>query len=68
MKPVGSMDQTVTTWEEGRRIDTQNLPSLSVPIRRAETTNADLVRIRTRSACSQVGPCVGWRRIGDSNP
>ena len=38
LKPMGSMDETVTTWEEGRRIDTQNQPSASVPIKRAEST------------------------------
>ena len=38
LKPIGTMDETVTAWEEGRRIDTQNRPSLSVPFSRAETT------------------------------
>ena len=38
LKPVGSMDETVTVWEEGRRIDTRNHPSLSVPFNWAETT------------------------------
>ena len=38
LKPMGSMDETVTTWEEGRRIDTRNQPSVSVPIQRAEAT------------------------------
>lgn len=38
LKPIGSMDETVTTWEEGRRIDTENHPSMSVPFNRAETT------------------------------
>ncbi len=38
LKPMGSMDETVTTWEEGRRIDTQNQPSASVPIKRAAST------------------------------
>jgi hypothetical protein len=38
LKPVGSMDETVTTWEEGRRIDTLNRPSLAVPFNRADTT------------------------------
>ena len=38
LKPIGTMDETVTTWEEGRRLDTQNHPSLSVPFSRAETT------------------------------
>ena len=38
LKPIGSMDETVTAWEDGRRIDTQNHPSVSVPFNRAETT------------------------------
>jgi uncharacterized protein YndB with AHSA1/START domain len=38
LKPVGSMEETVTTWQEGRRIDTENHPSVSVPFNRAETT------------------------------
>src|SRR5215216_1608910 len=38
LKPIGSMDETITVWEEGRRIDTQNHPSVSVPFSRAETT------------------------------
>jgi hypothetical protein len=38
LKPIGTMDETVTTWEEGHRIDTENHPSLSVPFNRAETT------------------------------
>ena len=38
LKPMGSMDETVTVWEEGRRIDTENRPSRSVPFSRAETT------------------------------
>lgn len=38
LKPIGSMDATVTVWEDGRRIDTQNHPSVSVPFNRAETT------------------------------
>lgn len=38
LKPMGSMEETVTTWEEGRRIDTQNQPSASVPIKQAEST------------------------------
>ena len=32
------MDETVTTWEEGRRIDTQNHPNVSVPFKQAEST------------------------------
>jgi hypothetical protein len=38
LKPIGSMDETVTSWEEGRRIDTQNRPSLSVPFNQARST------------------------------
>ena len=38
LKPIGSMDETVTVWEEGRRIDTQNQPSASVPFKHAATT------------------------------
>jgi hypothetical protein len=37
LKPMGSMDETVTTWEEGRRIDTKNQPSMFVPFKRADT-------------------------------
>ena len=37
LKPIGSMDETVTTWEEGRRIDTRNQPSALVPFKRAES-------------------------------
>jgi len=38
LKPIGSMAETVTVWEEGRRIDTQNQPSASVPFKHAEST------------------------------
>jgi hypothetical protein len=38
LKPIGSMDETVTVWEDGRRIDTRNQPSASVPIKVAEST------------------------------
>lgn len=37
LKPIGSMEETVTTWEEGRRIDTENHPSRTVPFQRAES-------------------------------
>ena len=37
LKPIGSMDETVTVWEDGRRIDTQNQPSASVPFKHAES-------------------------------
>jgi hypothetical protein len=38
LKPVGSLDETVTVWEEGRRIDTENQPSVSVPFKQARST------------------------------
>lgn len=38
LKPLGSMDETVTAWEEGRRIDTDNQPGLSVPFSHARST------------------------------
>jgi uncharacterized protein YndB with AHSA1/START domain len=38
LKPIGGMDETVTVWEEGRRIDTSNRASPLVPFSRAETT------------------------------
>ena len=38
LKPLGSMDETVTTWEEGRRIATENKPGPSVPFRHARST------------------------------
>jgi hypothetical protein len=37
LKPMGSMEETVTVWEEGRRIDTQNQPSGSVPFKQAKS-------------------------------
>ena len=37
LRPVGSMEETVTAWGEGRRIDTRNEPSVSVPFNRAES-------------------------------
>ncbi len=38
LKPMGSMDETVTAWEVGRRLDTRNEPSASVPFKRAESS------------------------------
>jgi hypothetical protein len=38
LKPIGSLDETVTVWEESRRIDTRNRPSASVPFKHAEST------------------------------
>jgi hypothetical protein len=37
LKPIGSMDETVTNWKEGHRVDTQNRPSSSVPFKYAES-------------------------------
>lgn len=36
LKPVGSMIETVTVWEEERTLTTTNQPSLLVPIKQAE--------------------------------
>jgi hypothetical protein len=38
LKPMGSMEETVTAWEEGRRLDTRNEPSRSVPFSRAASS------------------------------
>ena len=38
LKPMGSMEETITVWDEGRRMDTRNQPSASVPFKRAEST------------------------------
>lgn len=38
LKPIGSMDETVTVWEDGRRIDTENRPSASVPFKQARSS------------------------------
>lgn len=38
LKPMGSMQETVTVWEVGRRIDTVNEPSASVPFTHAESS------------------------------
>jgi hypothetical protein len=38
LKPVGRMEETVTVWEEGHRIDTQNQPSWSVPFKQARSS------------------------------
>ena len=38
LKPMGSMDEIVTAWEEGRRIDTENQPSASVPFSQAASS------------------------------
>ena len=38
LMPMGSMEETVTRWEDGRTISTRNLPSASVPFSRAAST------------------------------
>jgi len=38
LKPIGSIDETVTVWEDGRRIDTRNQPSASVPFKQADSS------------------------------
>ena len=38
LAPVGKLDETVTAWEEGRRIATTNQPSTLVPFKHAEAT------------------------------
>jgi len=38
LRPIGSMDETVIAWEDGRKIVTQNQPSATVPFKRAEAT------------------------------
>ena len=37
LAPVGTLVETVTVWEEGRRIATANQPSALVPFKRAES-------------------------------
>jgi hypothetical protein len=38
LKPFGTMEETVTVWQEGRRIETLNRPSALVPFAHAEST------------------------------
>ena len=38
LKPMGSMEETITVWEEGRRMDTRNQPSASVPFKQARSS------------------------------
>lgn len=38
LKPIGSMVETLTVWQEGRRIDTKNQPSASVPFKHATSS------------------------------
>ena len=38
LKPMGSLVETVTAWDEGRRMDTQNEPSASVPFKQARSS------------------------------
>ena len=37
LKPLGSMVETVTAWDEGRSLATANEPSALVPFKRAES-------------------------------
>ncbi|CAN5909546.1 hypothetical protein BH23ACT10_BH23ACT10_20790 [soil metagenome] len=37
LKPVGTLTETVTAWEEGRTIATKNQPSALVPFKQAES-------------------------------
>jgi hypothetical protein len=37
LKPMGTMEETVIAWEDGRTIATRNQPSASVPFSRAES-------------------------------
>jgi hypothetical protein len=38
LRPMGSMDETIIAWEDGRKIVTQNQPSATVPFKQAEAT------------------------------
>ena len=38
LKPIGSMDETITGWQDGHRIDTQNQPSALVPFAHAASS------------------------------
>jgi Polyketide cyclase / dehydrase and lipid transport len=38
LRPIGSMDETIIAWEDGRKIVTQNQPSATVPFKQAEAT------------------------------
>jgi hypothetical protein len=38
LKPTGSMEETITVWEGGRRMDTRNQPSASVPFKQARSS------------------------------
>jgi hypothetical protein len=66
LKPMGSMDETVTTWEEGRRIDTHNQPSASVPIKRTESTLTPYPTTPGRWPRSTTDMCPGVARSVDS--
>jgi len=37
LKPVGSMVETITAWDEGRAVATANQPSALVPFKKAES-------------------------------
>lgn len=38
LKPMGTLVETVTVWEDGRKLATSNQPSASVPFKQAEAT------------------------------
>lgn len=38
LRPIGSMEETVTAWEDGRRLATENHPSPTLPFNRAAAT------------------------------
>jgi hypothetical protein len=38
LRPIGSMDETIIAWEEGRSLATKNQPSATVPFKQAEAT------------------------------
>jgi hypothetical protein len=38
LKPMGRMEETISVWEEGRRMDTRNQPSASVPFKQARSS------------------------------
>jgi Polyketide cyclase / dehydrase and lipid transport len=67
LKPIGSMEETVTIWEEGRRIDTQNLPSASVPFSMPSPHSRSSPTLRGRWPRSttalylEVARSAGWR-------
>lgn len=38
LKPMGTMDETVTVWDKGRRMDTENHPNALVPFKSAKSS------------------------------